>query len=246
MHKIIGKTLQERYQITREVGHGGYGTVFLAEDQQLQRQVAIKRLHQGLTQARFRREALAMASLKHPHIIEIYDVFQEGDSLYQVMEYAEAGSLEALLSQTGYRQGMPVDEAVEIGKSLASALKDMHQRHIIHRDLKPSNVLLGNTKDGWVIKLADFGVAHLPLNGKSLTHTGDILGTLPYLAPEQIKGSSAQPKSDVYALGILLYRLLTNSHYLILDSDSHENRRRILEETARPVSEIRSDVPIWL
>jgi serine/threonine protein kinase len=172
--------LQERYQIRQTLGAGGYGEVFLAHDQQLERLVAVKRLRSPYfspqINARFQQEALIMARIKHPHILAIYDVFESDGRLCLVMEYSETGSLKKFLEGNGR---LTVTETVELGKSLASGLDAAHRQGIIHRDVKPGNVLLLPAGDGLLAKLADFGIAHSPNRDEELTQTGDLLGTPP-------------------------------------------------------------------
>lgn len=235
-----------RYTIDRLLGAGGYGEVYLAHDQQLPRTVVIKRLHPALasprSRQRFAREGQALARLNHPHIIEIFDQFEEDGCLYQVMAYCAAGSLADLLAQPQYQAGLPVAEVIEIGKSLAGALQAAHTAGLIHRDIKPSNVLLAVTPEGWVPRLADFGIAALA----GVPEPSPPPGTPAYLAPEQILAQAATPQTNIYALGIVLYRLLANRHYLTLEAERPAQRRRILTVEPTPLVLWRPDAPEWL
>lgn len=240
--------LHNRYRVRRTLGEGGCGQVFEAFDTSLNRTVALKRLHPqaGLSlQQRFAAEAEILARLSHPHVIEIFDRFEEGGAAYQVMPYADGGSLADLLGRSAYAAGLPIDDVIAIGKSLAGALRAAHAADVTHRDVKPSNVLLFKTPEGNVVKLADFGVAAAERDA-ALTATGEVIGTPNYLAPEQVRGYPAGFASDVYALGIVLYRLLTNRHYLDLQGDEMEKRRRILEAAPPAPAAVRSETPAWL
>ncbi len=246
MNDLIGKTIKEKYVIRHSLGDGGHGEVWLADDKTLQRQVAVKRLRSPDSSpqidARFKQEAIIMATLNHPNIIPIFDMFEDDGRFYLVMEYCAAGSLKTFLYENG---ALPLEETVELGKSVARALQVMHGKGIIHRDVKPGNILLSQNGEGLTIKLTDFGIAHHSRGNQQLTQTGDVMGTPLYLAPEQITGRAVN-KTDVYALGALLYGLLAGRHYLDLNGDSFENRRCILEETPLSVRDVRSDVPVWL
>jgi len=248
MANPIGTTLQDRYKVQSFLGDGSHGEVYRAIDQQLQRPVAIKRLRYpaGVAphiQARFQQEALVLAALDHPHIIEVYDVFETDGWLHLIMAYAAAGSLADFARKHGR---LSVAQAIEIGKSVAGALKKAHAQGIVHRDVKPSNILLSPAGDGFVVKLADFGIAHVPRSDDRLTRVGDVLGTPPFWAPEQINGQ-ALTKSDVYALAVTMFGVLAGHHYLDLsDVDEMERRRRILQDRPRSLRRFRTDVPVWL
>lgn len=241
--------LRDRYRLIRLLGSGGYGDVFLALDKELQRQVTIKRLRAEIfsprVKARFEQEARLMAALNHPNIAEIYDLFEETGQLYLVMAYCAQGSLKEFVERAG---ALTVAEIVAIGKSISRALAAAHEKGIIHRDIKPANILLSPIPGGGgvEVKLSDFGIAQAPQGGDGLTREGDMLGTPPYWAPEQVKGQ-AELRTDVYALGVLLYGLLAGRHYLDLQgADDLEKQRRIMTEMPAPLTSIRPDVPAWL
>ncbi len=246
VNDLIGKTLNKRYHIQKLLGDGGHGEVFLGQDQELQRLVALKRLRapdsSAQLNARFRQEAHIMAKLAHPNIVPIFDVFEDEGRLYLVMEYSETGSLKDFLAR---HSALSLEEIIELGKSVARALQAAHDQSIIHRDVKPGNVLLKRNGEGYTIQLTDFSIAHQPHNDTQLTQTGDVLGTPLYLAPEQIT-SRAVTKTDIYALAVMLYLLLTGHHYLDLSGDEFDKRRRIIQEMPRPLIEVRPDVPEWL
>lgn len=213
------EVIAERYSIREEVGQGGMATVYRGRDLVLEREVAIKILHPHLAKdeahrQRFRREAKTIARLHHPGIVEIHD-FSDRDSrndlsavttaTYLVMEFVDGCNLQTLLE----RREFPLCElAAALVVEIAEALAHAHQQQIIHRDLKPENVLI--CKDGNV-KLTDFGLSRI-MDGEAMTRTGSILGSPAYMAPEQIRGEQGDLRTDIFALGIILYRLACRHH----------------------------------
>ena len=195
-----------RYRVLRRLGAGGVAAVFLAEDERLAREVAIKRLHADSPEEmarRFEREARVGASLNHPNLVAIYDVATDESDLLIVMEYVEGRTLaEALKAGPLPRPG---DEAVVVLSDVASGLDHAHSQGVVHRDVKPANVLLG--RDGRV-KLADLGIARAA-EATDITGTGVALGTPAYMAPEQLVGGSIGPAADVYALAAVAFEVLT-------------------------------------
>lgn len=202
-----GRTLNGRYKIKSLIGTGGMAAVYLAKDLILDRLVAIKVLRLDFRQnddamRRFRREALSATQLTHPNIVGVYDVGQSQEMNYIVMEYVEGTDLKDYVSQKGALH--PI-EAVRIMMQIVSAIAAAHQNRIIHRDIKPQNILID--KEGNV-KITDFGIA-VALSDTSLTQTNTLLGSVHYLSPEQARGGMATIQTDIYALGIVLYELLT-------------------------------------
>ena len=202
-----GKTLNGRYKIKSLIGTGGMAAVYLAKDLILDRLVAIKVLRLDFRQnddamRRFRREALSATQLTHPNIVGVYDVGQSQEMNYIVMEYVEGTDLKDYVRQKGALH--PI-EAVRIMMQIVSAIAAAHQNRIIHRDIKPQNILID--KEGNV-KITDFGIA-VALSDTSLTQTNTLLGSVHYLSPEQARGGMATIQTDIYALGIVLYELLT-------------------------------------
>lgn len=203
----IGNKLNGRYLILGTIGSGGMANVFLAKDLILNREVAVKVLRFDFQDdknaiRRFQREALAATELVHHNIVSVYDVGEEDGMQYLVMEYVKGMDLKRYI-QTHYP--MPYASIVEIMKQILSAVALAHQHRIIHRDLKPQNILMD--EDGSV-KIADFGIA-IALSETSITQTNTMLGSVHYLSPEQARGSMATNQSDLYALGIILYEMLT-------------------------------------
>ena len=202
-----GKTLNGRYKIQSLIGTGGMAAVYLATDLILDRLVAIKVLRLDFRQnddamRRFRREALSATQLTHPNIVGVYDVGQSQEMNYIVMEYVEGTDLKDYVRQIGALH--PI-EAVRIMMQIVSAIAAAHQNRIIHRDIKPQNILIDREGN---VKITDFGIA-VALSDTSLTQTNTLLGSVHYLSPEQARGGMATIQTDIYALGIVLYELLT-------------------------------------
>ncbi len=197
-----------RYLVVRKLGTGGMATVYLAEDQELGRRVAIKTLDERHAQdeqfvERFRREAKSAAVLSHPNIVAVYDRGQSDGTYYIAMEYLEGKTLKELLVSRG---ATPVRIAVDYARQILAALEFAHRNAIVHRDIKPHNVIVA--PDGRV-KVMDFGIAR---SGSSqVTEAGSIIGTAQYLSPEQARGAPAGPPADIYSTGIVLYEMLTGS-----------------------------------
>lgn len=204
---LIGKRISGRYKLLEMIGGGGMSNVYLAHDMILDRDVAIKVLRYDFSNEeelhrRFQREALSATSLTHPHIVNIYDVGEDEDIHYIVMEYVKGETLKQYIQQNA-----PISstKSVKIMKQLTSAISAAHNNHIIHRDIKPQNILLDENED---VKVTDFGIA-MALSATSYTQTNSVLGTVHYLSPEQARGGTATKQSDIYALGIVLFELLT-------------------------------------
>lgn len=206
-------TLSGRYEIGERLGSGGMSNVYKATDRILERTVAVKILAEHLSDderfvARFRREALAVAKLIHPNIVQVYDTGVDEGRHYIVMEYVQGRSGAQILQRQG-----PVEAeiAAEIGIQACAGLDYAHRRGIIHRDVKPGNLMIvGGPVGGgeMTVKLTDFGIARA-IEQTRITQVGSVVGTAAYLAPEQVRGEEATPATDVYALGVVLYQFLT-------------------------------------
>lgn len=220
---LEGIILGGKYKILRRLGRGGMAEVYLAHQENLGRDVAIKLMHAFLASEqdflhRFKREARAMAAMNHPNIVGVYDFDVYGESTYYlVMEYISGGTLKDKLAELAEKgERLPLETAVQIGIEVASALEYAHQRSMIHRDVKPANIMLNDT--GHAI-LTDFGIVKL-VGGQSMayTATGALIGTPAYMSPEQALGKSGDARSDIYSLGTLLFQMITG--YLPFDADT--------------------------
>lgn len=201
------KILDNRYELERKIGEGGMARVYSGRDLKLNRRVAVKVLHRQYVNdadflGRFRHEALAAAILNHPSIVDVYDVGQDGDIHYIVMEYVEGTDLKSLINREG---PLPIPQAVAIAEQVAQGLVAAHRANMLHRDIKPQNIIV--TPDGQV-RITDFGIAKSQFS-TSLTQTGITYGTVDYIAPEQAQGKPSSPRSDLYSLGITLYEMVT-------------------------------------
>ena len=202
---MADRVLGERYRIVRHLARGGMAEVYLAHDELLDRQVAVKVLFPELADdasfvERFHREARAAAGLSHPNIVSVYDFGQDDGAYFMVMEYVEGETLRDIVRSRG---PLPPDEAAGIAADVAAALEVAHRHGIVHRDVKPGNVLISD-----MVKVADFGIARAGGARESLTQTGAVLGTATYLAPEQAQGQPVDPRTDLYAVGVVLYEML--------------------------------------
>lgn len=204
---MIGRILGNRYEIVEKVGGGGMAIVYKAKCNLLNRFVAVKILRSEFTNDKdlidnFKRESQAAASLSHPNIVNIYDVGQEDDIYYIVMEYVDGKTLKELINEKGV---LSLNEIINFTKQIALALDHAHSNHIIHRDIKPHNILI--TKDNRA-KVTDFGIA-LAATSSTITNAGSIIGSVHYFAPEQARGGYTDEKSDLYSLGIVMYEMAT-------------------------------------
>ncbi len=211
---MSGSTIANRYVLGDRLGSGGMSTVYRAHDRVLERTVAVKVLAEHLSDdekfvARFRREALAVAKLVHPNIVQVYDTGVDAGRHFIVMEYVEGRSGAQLLQRDG---ALEPSVAVEIAAQACAGLEYAHRMGIIHRDVKPGNLMvIGGPAGGppeMTVKLADFGIARAAEQTR-LTQVGSVVGTAAYLSPEQSRGEEATPISDVYSLGVVTYQLLT-------------------------------------
>lgn len=229
---MIGHQLGGRYEVIERVGGGGMALVYKAQDLLLNRNVAIKVLRQQFVHdeefiRRFRREAQSAASLSHPNVVSIYDVGQEDDVHYIVMEYVEGKNLNEIIKE---RAPLQVDEAVRIASQIADALDHAHHNQIIHRDIKPHNILIG--RNGRV-KVTDFGIARA-VTSTTITQTGSVVGSVHYFSPEHAKGIVTGEKSDLYSLGIVLYQMLTGQLPFLGESPISVALKHLQEEFDEP------------
>ena len=235
-----GTRIDGRYTIQKLIGEGGMANVYLAMDIILNREVAIKILHEQLAKQerfieRFRREAEAVASIIHPNVVEIYDVGQYDNCYFIVMELLEGQTLKEYVKDKGT---LSVSETLTIMKQVCEGVDVAHKLGIVHRDLKPQNIFI--REDG-LIKIMDFGIAYQQ-DASPLTQTNAVMGSVHYLSPEQAKGESATIQTDIYSLGIVMYEMLTGSVPYTGDSAVNIVLRH-LRETVPYVSEKNEHVP---
>lgn len=227
--------LTERYHITSHLARGGMADVYEGQDTLLNRRVAIKVLHSQYSSdeafvKRFRREAQAAANLSHPNIVGIYDWGQAQNTYFIVMEIVEGRSLRDVLKSEG---ALLPRRAIEIASETAAALSVAHRAGLVHRDVKPGNILLA--RDG-TVKVTDFGIARAWDDSQELTRTGAVIGTATYFSPEQAQGAPADGRSDVYALGVVLYEMLTGRPPFLGDSPMSVAFQHVSAEAPVPSS----------
>ncbi|HWE81355.1 MAG TPA: protein kinase, partial [Gaiellaceae bacterium] len=205
-----GDIVSDRYELEELVGAGGMSSVYRAHDRVLERDVALKVLHERLNVEqdvvdRFGREAKLVAGLSHQNIVAVIDRGEHAGRPFIVLEFIPGENLKQLVARTG---PLPVERALELGIEVARGLSFAHQKGFVHRDVKPQNVLLNGKGEA---KVADFGIARPLETNEAETATGTVLGTCDYISPEQAQGRRVDEQTDVYSLGIVLYELLTGS-----------------------------------
>jgi eukaryotic-like serine/threonine-protein kinase len=235
-----GQVIGGRYRLISKLGSGGMADVWLADDQMLDRRVALKFLHERFAQdaqfvERFRREAQAAAGLQHPNIVGVYDRGETDGRHWIAMEYVDGASLADLIDR-----GLSVGEAVEIVRQILAGVRFAHARGIVHRDLKPQNVLVD--AEGRA-RVADFGIARAGVS--EITATGSVLGTAQYLSPEQAQGLEVTAAADLYSIGVILYEALTGRVPFEADSPVAVALKQVSEQPRRP-SEVNPRVPLAL
>ena len=237
--------LADHYAIEREIGRGGMATVYLAEDRRHHRPVAVKVLHPHLAMSlgpdRFLREIEIAARLQHSHIVPLYDSGRSGDFLYYVMPFIEGESLRQRLER---EPRLPVERALEIGRSIAAALDYAHRRQVVHRDIKPENVML-HDEDAMV---TDFGIAKAvtAAAASTLTQTGTSVGTPAYMSPEQAAGElELDGRSDVYSLGCVVYEMLTGRTPFV-GNTAQAIIAQCFTSPPPPLRGLRADAPAWV
>lgn len=238
---MVGRTIG-KYHVVEQVGRGGMGTVYKAVDETLDRTVAIKVLNGDLLEQeaveRFRREAMTLARLNHPRIGAIHELTRDGHDLLMVMEFISGETFEKLIERAA---PLPIPQAVDLCSRVLDALGYAHRAGVVHRDLKPANVII---TPGGDIKVMDFGIARVQ-GSEHLTSHGFMVGTPAYMSPEQVRGEEVDPRMDLYAIAVVLYRLLT--HHLPFQGDTaiamiHSQ----LNNPPTPPRQFRADLPDWL
>lgn len=240
---LIGRTIANRYEILEKTGVGGMATVYTAKDLVLNRHVAVKVLKEEFTTdeefvKRFNTEALAAASLSHANIVSIYDVGNEDNIYYIVMELVRGKTLKQIITENG-----PISWkwATNIAIQIASALEVAHKNNIVHRDIKPHNIII--TEDG-VAKVTDFGIAKAVSNS-TITAFGTTIGSVHYFSPEQAKGGYTDAKSDIYSLGVVMYEMLTGQVPFDADTSVSVALMHMQEKPVPPI-EINKNIPTAL
>ena len=233
-----GTVVDERYRLDRKIGSGGMADVWLAEDTELDRQVAIKILHDRFAQdkefvQRFQREAQSAAGLQHPNVVGIFDRGAFDGTYFIAMEYVDGPSLKDLV-----KGGMGARDAIDFTRQILNAARFAHRKGIVHRDLKPQNVLID---DEGRARVADFGIARADENS-DITATGSVMGTAQYISPEQAQGKETTPRSDLYSIGVILYEALTGRVPFEGDSAVAVALKQVSEAPRRP-SAINPNVP---
>jgi len=251
---LLGQTIAGRYLVQEKLGQGGMGAVYLAEQKPLGRKVALKVIRRSLTDdvqavKRFIQEAKAMASLAHPHVVTVHDFgtldgsepgSAEGAGLFIAMEYLEGKSLHRALADA---RRLPWREAFRIAGDVCRALSAAHEKGVIHRDLKPDNIMLVSSSSPAFVKVLDFGVAKL-LDGETatkLTDTGFVVGTPGYIAPEQLEGVQDDPRSDLYALGVILFECIAGRSPFEANTPARLALKHLTDRPPR-ISEVAPDV----
>ncbi len=247
---MIGTTLGH-YKVTSKLGHGGMGEVYRAEDSKLKREVALKIQGSDLSSdpealARFQREAESVAALNHPNIVTLFSVEEDSGTHFLTMELVEGKGLDQLIPPGG----MALDRVFEFAIPLAAALSAAHEKGIVHRDLKPANLMV--TDEGQV-KVLDFGLAkllddaHEPEGAsddrtEALTEVGKVMGTVPYMSPEQVQGRELDRRSDIFSMGVILHEMITGSRPFGGES-SADLISSILRDVPESVTDLKVELP---
>jgi serine/threonine-protein kinase len=225
---MIGTVLSGRYRLEAKLGSGGMSTVYLARDQTLDRQVAVKVMHREMSEQadqleRFRQEARSVAKLSHPNVVSVIDAGEDGGHPYIVFEYVEGETLKQRINRDG---ALAPQEAIAYAIEIARGLSMAHARNMVHRDIKPQNILID--AEGRA-KLTDFGISR-QLEQDGMTATGRVLGTTDYVAPEQAMGRKVDPRTDIYSLGVVLYEMLVGQVPFSADSQVGVAMKHVNEE----------------
>jgi eukaryotic-like serine/threonine-protein kinase len=235
---MVGQTVG-KYRIVSRLGRGGMGTVYKAVDQTLEREVAIKILNPDLADGevlkRFRAEAVTLARLNHPNIATLYELTQHGDDLLMVMEFVRGETFDRLSDRLG---PLPFERAAALCGQVLDALGHAHHAGIVHRDLKPANLM---ASDSGLVKVMDFGIARM-VGTEHLTTDGYMMGTPAYMAPEQVMGNDVDGRADLYAMGVVLYRLLTANLPFKADTAIAMAQKQI-KDPPTPLRQFRAELP---
>jgi eukaryotic-like serine/threonine-protein kinase len=237
---MVGKTVG-KYRVLERIGRGGMGIVYKAVDETLDRDVAIKVLNSDFSDGdvlkRFRAEAVTLARLNHPGIATIYELQRQNDELMMVMEFVRGETLHQLSDRIG-----PLDppQAAHLCMQVLDALSHAHRAGVIHRDLKPANLMV---TEGGAVKVMDFGIARV-LGSEHLTMGGLMMGTPAFMSPEQVTGQSIDARADLYAIGVIFYRLVSGRLPFVADTAIAMAQKQISDQPT-PLTEVRQDLPAW-
>ena len=238
---MVGKTIG-KYRIVEKIGRGGMGIVYRGVDETLDRQVAIKAISPELVEddlvRRFRAEAVTLAKVNHSNIATVYELCRDDDRLLMVMELVTGHTFEQLIDRTGR---MPVERASSLVRQILDALGHAHRAGIVHRDLKPANLML---TDGGIVKVMDFGIARVS-GTERMTSDGFMVGTPAYMAPEQVRGEDVDGRTDLYAVGVVFYRLLTGKLPFKAETAVAMIQSQ-LNDQPTPARQVRAELPDWL
>lgn len=237
---MIGSVIGS-YKVTEKIGEGGMGAVFKGIDTMLEREVAIKMLKPELASQpdiveRFRTEAVTLAKLNHPNIATLYSFLRQGDDFFMVMEFVRGQTLDDVIRKFG---AIDCNRAIALFCQALEGIEHAHRMGIVHRDIKPANIML---TDSGSIKVMDFGIARV-LGTARMTRQGNVVGTVEYMAPEQVRGAASDARSDIYSLGILLYEMLTGRVPFEHDSE-FELMRAQVEDAPKPPRTFASSIPL--
>ncbi|MEO8293966.1 MAG: serine/threonine-protein kinase [Gemmatimonadota bacterium] len=232
---LVGQVIADRYHITKKLGEGGMGAVYLAEHVKMGRQSAIKVMGRGMSHdpdaiSRFNREAANASRINHPNVCAVYDFGETEDgTIYLAMEFIEGHTLSSLLKETG---PLSLRRAADILKQCADGLHAAHELGIVHRDLKPDNIMIVSQKGRDVVKVVDFGIAKAAGGeaGQNVTKTGLVVGTPEYMSPEQLSGDKVDGRSDIYSLGLVFYRTLTDALPFVAETAQETMIKRLTDE----------------
>ena len=236
---LTAGTIISHYKIIDKVGAGGMGEVYLAEDTELNRQVALKFLPPHLCQdedcrARFKREAQAAAKLDHPNIIQVFEVSEYQDRPFFAMQHVEGRSLKEYTSG----KELTINKILELGIQICEGLNAAHEKGVIHRDIKPSNILIDSHGR---VRIVDFGLASV-VGSDQLTKTGSTLGTIGYMSPEQVQGKDIDRRSDLFSLGVVLYELITKQNPFKRDSEA-ATLKAVVDDVPEPIARFKKELP---
>ncbi|WP_377642113.1 Stk1 family PASTA domain-containing Ser/Thr kinase [Oryzobacter terrae] len=239
---LIGRTLDGRYRVLRRVADGGMATVYLALDERLDREVALKVMRQHLVHddsfvTRFRREARSAASLSHPNVVAVFDQGTDGDHIFLAMEFVPGKTLRDVLRDEG---PLSPRATLDIMEPVLLALAEAHGKGLIHRDVKPENVIIS---DSGAVKVADFGLARAVTSQTVTSSSGMLLGTVAYLSPEQVERGVADPRSDVYAAGLVLFEMLTGGKAFTGETPIHVAYQHVHGGVPAPSSRVHTVPP---